>query len=192
MYAATASLNTVLSVWQNLEGALELDGSAEGMLEGMVDGLLEGRLEVEGLCEGLVDGSVEGTLEGLLDGVPEGSVEGKLEGFVEGLLEGFLLGTLVGAAVVKNIAVVVMLTLAGVFSSNFKSNKVFGSVTLISPAAIASWVSALSSVVKDPSSNAWLIRDITLISNIVVDVLSGGHLPGLQNSLRKIWNTTCR
>ena len=38
MYAATASLNTVLSVWQNLEGALELDGSAEGMLEGMVDG----------------------------------------------------------------------------------------------------------------------------------------------------------
>ena len=148
--------------------------------------MLEGRLEVEGLCEGLVDGSVEGTLEGLLDGVPEGSVEGKLEGFVKGLLEGFLLGTLVGAAVVKNIAVVVMLTLAGVFSSNFKSNKVFGSVTLISPAAIASWVSALSSLVNSPLVIVALILSITLSSRIVMDVLSSGHLPGVHNSLRKI------
>jgi hypothetical protein len=38
MYKPTLALNASLSVWQNLEGALELDGSAEGMLEGMVDG----------------------------------------------------------------------------------------------------------------------------------------------------------
>jgi hypothetical protein len=88
---------------------------------------------VDGSLEGSVEGSLDGLPEGLLDGVPEGSVEGKLEGFVEGLLEGFLLGTLVGAAVVKN-TTVVMLTLAGTFSSNFVSNKVFGSVALISPA----------------------------------------------------------
>ena len=146
---------------------------------------------MDGLLEGSVEGSLDGLPEGLLDGVPEGSVEGKLEGFVEGLLEGFLLGTLVGAAVVTN-TTVVKLTLAVAVSFNFVSVTVFGSVALISPATIASWVSALSSVVKDPSSNASLIRDITLISNIVVDVLSGGHLPGSQNSLRNIWNTTCR
>ncbi len=110
---------------------------------------------------------------------------------MEGLLEGFLLGTLVGAGVVTN-TIVVKVAVAVVVSFNFVSVTAFGSVAVSSPASIASWVSALSSLVKEPSAKVSVILAITLLSNSVVDVLSVGHSPGLQNSLRKIWNTTCR
>jgi hypothetical protein len=110
---------------------------------------------------------------------------------LDGLLEGFLLGTLVGAGVVTN-AIVVKVTVAVAVSFNFVSVTAFASVALISPASIASAVSALSSLVKEPSTKVSVILAMTLSSSSVVDVLSVGHSPGLQNSLRKILNTTCR
>jgi hypothetical protein len=102
---------------------------------------------------------------------------------LDGLLEGFLLGTLVGAGVVTY-ATVVKVTVAVAVAFNFVSDAAFRSVALSLPSLIACWVSALSSVVKEPSAIVAVIFAMTLSSSSVVDVLSTGHSPGLQNSLR--------
>ena len=87
-------------------------------------------------------------------------------------------------------AIVVKVAVAVAVSFNFVSVTAFASAELISLFRIASAVSALSSLVKEPSARVSVILAMTLLSNSVVAVLSVGHSPGLQNSLRKIWNTT--
>jgi hypothetical protein len=112
---------------------------------------------------------------------------------VEGLLEGFLLGTLVGVGVVT-ITTVVKAKVAGAVSFNCAIPTAFGSSSLISPASIASRVSSLSFLTKDPSAIVSLIVATTLSSNVVEDgdVFSEGHTPGLHSSFRMISNTTFR
>ena len=80
--------------------------------------------------------------------------------------------------------IVVKVAVAVVVSFSFVSVTAFSSVLLSSPASIASSVSSLSSLVKEPSAKVSVILAITLSSNSVVDVLSVGHSPGLQTSLR--------
>ena len=80
--------------------------------------------------------------------------------------------------------IVVKVAVAVVVSFSFVSVTAFSSVLLSSPASIASLVSSLSSLVKEPSAKVSVILAITLSSNSVVDVLSVGHSPGLQTSLR--------